>query len=359
MKARIGLVSLMLIALARLAAAQEPQLIPRRIHVAADTAQVAEGAPHLAGAADDVYAAVAARTPLVRVEDRALAHARLEVSVRPDGDAYRLAAALGVGERPAVTREAVVARGARGFAGYAAFVRETGEAFAPLLPMVRPQVVLGDASQEARYRTVAGETDFATELARRWELSLWGSGLTELYHEPMIEDPDQIEIRTVPLLPLYVDAAWYYSRNGGLLASLFFDYGEFIGLGVIYDGSGERIDKAVSTNLFLLPGLGITYRTLARISAQFSAVFYLGPVHVSAEDPIEGIAEAGEDVWTYTSMMLLSSGVAWNIDLHWSVKARVSVGIDMMSTFLDRLSDRSGYAPVMLQFFTLGFAWRP
>ena len=48
---------------------QEPELVPRRIHVSSNGAQAVDGAPQLAGAADEIYAAVAARIPLVRVDD--------------------------------------------------------------------------------------------------------------------------------------------------------------------------------------------------------------------------------------------------------------------------------------------------
>ena len=197
----------------------------------------------------------------------------------------------------------------------------------------------------------------SAQLARRWELTLWASGLSEIYHEPTVEQPEQIDIRTIPLLPLSFDAAWFYSRNGGLIASFYFDYGDFVPLGVIYS-LDTRLDKAASTNLFLLPGLGVTYRTLARISAQFATVAYFGPVHVAADDAIAGVADAGEDVWTWYFMMSFSSALAWNITQRLSLKTRVSVSLDMMTHVPRRASSRGGYSPGHLQFFTLGVAWR-
>ena len=357
MRRNASLIPLVFLALASAASAQEPDLIPRRIYVSPSTGGAAQDAPQLKGAADALFAAVAARTPLVRVDSAALASSRLEVAIKPEGAGYRVSAVLFDQDRQAASREAVLARDSGGFAGYATFVRETADAFAPLLPLMRPQVVTGDASQETRYRDVADETDFVSQLARSWEITFWAGGLTEQYHEPLVERPGQLDVRTVPVLPFVFDAAWYYSRNGGLVASLFFDFGDYIGLGTLRSGD-LRLDKASSTNLFLLPGVGVTYRTLSRVSAQFATVFYFGPVHVSADDPIPGIADAGEEVWTYYLMMSLSSVLSWNITPRISVKTRMSASVDMLATFFNELSSRETYAAVLLQFFTLGVAYR-
>jgi hypothetical protein len=354
-------VVLLLIAAAHAAVAQSPprpDLVPRRIHVTQSGPAPADTARELASAADALFAAVAARTPLVRVDDPALAQARIEVTITAQGGGYRVAAALIDSGRAAATRETQVAPGAAGFQEYVTFIKDTAAAFAPLLPMIEPQVVLGDAAQEARYRDVAQATDFAAELASTWELTLWAGGLSELYHEPVQQRDGQLDLRTMFALPVWVDAAWYYSRNGGLVASFFFDYGDFVGLGTVYSGD-IRVDKADATALLALPGLGITYRTLARISAQFATTFYFGPAWVSARDDIRGIAKAGEDAWTYYLMMSLTSALCWNVTPHFSLKMRVAVNMDMMSTFLSDVSNRETYSPVMLQFFTVGAAWRP
>jgi hypothetical protein len=354
-------VVLLLVAAAYAALAQSPpgpDLVPPRIHVSQNGPASADAARELASAADTLFAAVAARTPVVRVDDPAQAQARIEVTVTAQAGGYRVAAALIAGGRAAATRETQVAPGAAGFQEYVTFVTDTAAAFAPLLPMIEPQVVLGDAAQEARYRDVAQATDFAARLASDWELTFWAGGLSELYHEPVQQRDGQLDIRAMFALPVWADAAWYYSRNSGLVASLFFDYGDFVGLGTVYSGD-IRVDKADATALLALPGVGITYRTLAQISAQFATTLYFGPAWVSARDDIRGIAKAGEDAWTYYFMMSLTSALCWNVTTHFSVKMRVAVNLDIMSTFLSDVSNRETYSPVMLQFFTVGAAWRP
>lgn len=339
-------------------------LIPRRVSFSqvSTVSDLDENQKALTGALIDyLYTSISSLQPIVRVEDTERAHSIVAVSLQKEGDAVRIEVALKEAGETRLKRDYRLARDGEDLEGYTQFINETAEVMAPYLEMVKPEVTKADFSEEEKMVEIIEETDYADELNRRFELTLWLSGITRVYHDPNQEDPELLATRALSVFPIVLDAAYYFNRSFGLYLSLFVDYGDFFAFDMI-EVMDERIGKAESTNLFLLPGIGITYRTLGVVSAQFQLGLYYGAVRVDAKDNVEGVAEAGEVAWTQYSLLSLNTIVAWNMFPFLSLKTKIGMSFDLRQLILMETGiipyDMS-YNGFFFSIFSIGVSYRP
>jgi len=359
---------LMLAALLAPAHGQELTRIPRRV------AFVREGARETltpdqraltGGLADYLYTSIAARQPIVRVEDREAAHSTVLVVTRREGRGAQVEVELIEDGRTTETTSLLLADSGNELAEYTRFVEQTAAAFAPHLDLVEPVVESAELGEEEALREVVRETDYADKLDRRFELTLWLSGLSRVYHDPLVDNPSTLATRDFSVFPLILDASYYLSRTFGLTFSFYFDYGDFFAFDMVEEDTGggefEPAGRARSTNVFLLPGLGVSYRTLGLFSAQFGAVFYYGAVYVDADDPVGPIGGAGDTGWLSYSFLSFNSGLAWNFHPRVSVRTRFGFSYDIRQLiFMDSgvIPYEMSYNGVFFNFFALGVSYR-
>ena len=162
-------------------------------------------------------------------------------------------------------------------------------------------------------------------------------------------------IRKFSMLPLIFNASWYFSRNVGLIYAFYFDYNDFFIMGDNYDEYGNFESHGESDNLFLLNGLGFTYRTLSRVAAQFNIIQYAGPVKVHANSNIEGFLSAGEEDSRLFLPLAFDSILNINITPYFSIKTKMTMYLNI-AALADDGGDSNGneYSTIYFQFFSLG-----
>ncbi|HUX11396.1 MAG TPA: hypothetical protein VMW87_00130 [Spirochaetia bacterium] len=302
-----------------------PALIPQRLYFQKIPAEFVRQDPALEQLPEYIYTAIAAIQPVLRVEDPAEANsivtfsasgAALEVGLEKDG------------ENEAVERLADPGRD-RGVPG---FVDRTARRFAPLLEFVSPKII-----------RVAGSTAADTEAAQRLadavrnadryalshELSLWGSGIL------FFSTSSHVSARrtfTVNLVPASMEFAWYLTRNFGLVGSVWTYYGEDMTFGRQQNSDGPGYVRG----LFLLPGVGVTYRTLGQFFGSFGATAYAGYARITNITP-EAIGRSdnsgsftsflapGESRSIFYPLVTLSAGVGYNFSPAFALQTRVEV----------------------------------
>ena len=104
-----------------------------------------------------------------------------------------------------------------------------------------------------------------------------------------------------------------------MTASFRFEYGNYISF-----GTDSNHDPLSTTNLMLMPGLGLQVRTVGKVSAEFGISMLFGIVQVTAdEDLYKPSLSEGESVWVFYPVLSLEPAIVWSPTVHWSVKFRL------------------------------------
>ncbi len=236
--------------------AQE-DLIPRRVYIGIE-GDIPAGADSLVfkNLPDALYAAVSDRQPIVRVHQREEAHSVIIVSAETVEKGTLLDVTLSQRDGTVLYTSDHLFDG--DFPKYLAYIEKTASETARLVPMVEPEVRIIEEVEDETVRRMVEEIDFADQMASRFTLTLWMSGYLRDFNN--FTNP----IHRFTVFPIILDAAWHYNRTGGITASLYFD-----SVDADFDGTSD---------FFFLPGIGIYYRTLGRVSAGFGLHLFLGPV---------------------------------------------------------------------------------
>ena len=346
---------------------QSVQKIPRRVYF--DTqGSVTRASPEQAllaeGAEELLYHTISSHQAIVRVDDKRDAHNTVTIEFRVSENTLLIQVTL-LEEKATILREEHgLSSDKPDVEGYVRFISETSRIFASHLELIEPEIQVVDVSEEARLSEIIEETEYSDLLNKSYEVTLWSGSLTQVYHDPLREDPELMENR-FSVLPLFLDSTWYVSRNTGVFLSLFFEYGDFFSYGTIrsegIEGEeGEDIRKALSKNLYLLPGIGICYRTLDRIAAQFNMGLYWGALRVEGIDRVPGLVDAGESLWMDYSFFSLGSALVWNPHPKVAVKLRMNFNLDIRQLiFSNRISYSFSHNGLFFQLLSLGFSYRP
>jgi hypothetical protein len=309
------------------------------------------------GFVDYLYTSISKLQPIVRVDDPDIAHSRVIVIFRSEAESVRIEVVLEEEGRSPMSQDYLWGPDDETMEGYTAFIEETAVAFAPHLDLVIPEVEAVDFSEVKKLVEVKEQMDYADLLNKRWELTLWFSGVNRVFHDPVRDDPETLDTR-FSLFPISFDVAYYFNRNLGIYASLFFDYSDFFAFGTIDEDPDGPVDKARSENLFLLPGVGFSYRTLGLFSAQFNVGFYYGFVSVVPIDSSD-IGDSGEQLWFGYSSLAISSILAWNFTPTFALKTKIGINLDLVNMFKGEGAPYSmDYNGFFLTFFSIGTSAR-
>ena len=269
---------------------------------------------------DYLYTTVSESQPVVRVVTEEEARSRVEVVVDADALIVRLATGSdGPAQRslfrPFSSQELL------------AFVDETSAWLAGNLGLVEPLILLTQSEQAISRQQVVEEVEFADQVATPWELTLWASGVLRL-----LEFSDEGVPPTVELFPVIFDTTWYFQRFLGLTASLWYQQ-----TGYLYFGEDASSVPADTYSWFILPGVGIAYRTLDVLAANIGATLYLGPVVVTNNDSVTigddsssgfvPFLDPGQTKTVLYTTLQLQGGISYNLSPKWSVRTRFSLNI--------------------------------
>ena len=356
------LLILVLLVLGVTVSADTLSLIPRRVFFSQTSSveSIDEERQALTGAlVDYLYTTIAALQPIVRVQESERAHSSVLVDLARDGEAVKIQVALRDKSQIQVARDFNLVTVDRDLDEYTAFINETARVFAPYLELVKPEVREVGFSDEKAAVEIVQEIDFTEKLNKRFEITLWLSGLTQVFHDPTVAEPEQISMRPFTVFPIVIDAAYYFGRSFGIYLSFYSDYNEFFAFEIRRDSDDKAQDKVKSKALFLLPGIGITYRTLGYVSAQFNVGFYYGAVRVEALDAIEGVADPGEIAWIDYSFLSLNFILGWNILPEVAIKTKIGMNMDIRHLILmDSIPYDFAYNGIFFNFLSVGASYR-
>jgi hypothetical protein len=214
--------------------------------------------------------------------------------------------------------------------------RDLAKSWAPYLGLVAPEVEELVITQE---RKMTEELIQEKKLSTPFQIILWAPSF-----RTSIDTEDQGgSYLGFSFMPVIFEFQWYFKSNFGMTASLYLEYSSFYQVG--YDSS--------ELNLFILPGLGITYRTIGRLSGEFGAGLYYGPARlVAGEDIPELGLLAGDVLWTAIPLLDLHVVLSWNFTDKFS--AKMKTGLSLM---FDGQAGGYNTIPVVIVQLGAGYRW--
>ena len=306
------------------------------------------------GISNLIYNSIAAIQPIVRVFKQT--KSKILVELFPELPNIKIHIILYEKDKAIISREFLFNNRPDIMSSFTLFIKETANIFAPSLDPVAPEVITEELVKEEQLKDAAEETEFLNKFDKRFELTLWTSGLMSIFNNSSSEE-SVISLRKFSMLPLIFDFSWYIKRRFGLIFSFYFDYNDEFHFAS--ETNEEDYTSASSDNLFLLPGIGITYRTIGRVSAQFNVVISIGGIKIDAHDDITGIVDAGESTWICSPLVSFNSILSWNITPSFALKTKVTMHMNPMLAFFSDASSYKGSAGTLyFQFFSLGASYR-
>ena len=332
------------------------------------------------GTADMLSHAISTIQPILRVDEPADAHNVVHVVMENTDETLLVQVYLQEDGADILRADHVLRARGIDIAAFTEFIESTARLFAPRLGLVEPEIQIAELGEEDRLSDILEEEKLADQLDKEWEITLWTSGFMRVYHEPLPEDRRLTKGR-FSLVPIFLDGTWWYRRNSGVYLSLFVENSDFFSFDTVEKKRITVIDemtedtttewdrkrKALSQNLYLLPGVGLTYRTLDELAAHFHLGLHFGGVRVKGTDELSGkekggIVKEGQVKWIAYSLVSMGSGVVWNIQPDFALKLRMALNIDMWQIFTmdnPRYNMDFSYNGLFFQFLSMGFSYRP
>jgi hypothetical protein len=296
--------------------------------------------------------ALSARQPFTRAALPARARSVVSVAAAAAADGS-LTVTVGLRDARAGTDSLARTFGPGGIdsAGFVALVDDAASRLAPQLGPVPPEVDVLAVTSQKELVVAAQESDYLDTLDKRFAFTLWGSGLLRLLDSTGVADQP---FYALGLTPLIIEAAWFPWRNVGFLASFSFavngnfDYGHHV--------------RDNATGYFFFPGIGITYRTLGQVSAEYAMTFSVGEIYLVADqgDVIDMYGDVGlalgSSAWSSPAFRLrIAPSLAWNITPSFALKTSLGFDFILPPMFSWQYDSPLG----AFQFLGLGVAWRP
>jgi hypothetical protein len=344
-------------AIAAAAGAQETTLdkIPRPVYFPAARIEApldAEGTALVAGVPEMLATLIAEGQPFTRTDSADTARSVVTVSAASGGSG-RVTVAISLVEDGEVksqsTRDFAVS--AVDLVSFRDFVAGTAARLAPSLGPVEPVARALELSAQRELVRVSPQKDPVEELDKRFDLTLWASGLLRVMDSTGVDRSGFYF--GLDILPLIAEASWFFSPNLGLQLSFYFNDTNAFDF-----GNGSRHN---AYGLFLFPGAGLVFRTLGEVSGEVGFTFSLGWIRLTATsgDVVDRqgtvVLSEGSSVWSgLTARLRVSPAVSWNITPSVAIKA--GLGLDLV---FPGMFSWYGDSPLGdLQYLTVGAAYR-
>lgn len=310
--------------------------IPQRVYFEFTTAPLQEvgGDKTLSNLLEMYYTTISSIQPIVRVEEREKAHAvvavdwesvevgtKLTVTLNKEGDVLEEHSTLYTGNMDS----------------FILFLETSSGEFARHLDLVMPEIKLETRITDEKTEQMVEEVDFSEKLKRPFELTLYASIFTRDLSGLFGFESAGADSR-FSILPLTFDFAWYPWENVGFYGSLFFDV-----TNADYSFSSDPAYEPF--DVFLLPGIGVAYRTLDRIAGTFFFGYNIGIIFAQS-----GIL--------FHNFFNLSPIVTFNITDRIALRLRLNFGMDFTS--IGGEGDFVAQSNTLfVQLISLGFTYRP
>jgi len=363
------------------ATASETRIAPREVYpapfsakvdIATDSTGSKEQFAFLAVLSELVFLQAAVAEPLLRSSspEQADSVIRTELSAEPLDVSVVLL--HGVEEVERVTRP--LAPTGLSFAEVQELVHEATTAFVPHLGPIERSLAEAEIVQRSRRKEVEQILSLEDRLDSRFLFTLWASEIRAVpYTEVKDTGPhsDETEIVFSPF-PLVAELAYFRSRSFGLLTRISVDFNSST---PFYEwrrtsAEGDQMQSAwdQTDNIILLPGIGLSYRSLGRVGIDLSFIYSLGAARVTArrdvslyewydqqERPDDFLAE-GESIWFMYQLISFQPGLTLAITDRWALRAATSFSFDPRA--LGESAPYSDSAGVAFRYLQLGLARR-
>ncbi len=244
------------------------------------------------------------------------------------------------------------------FEDYRNFLEECVGDFAPELGRVEPRIELIRLETDADTRRLLDQLIYADALQTPFEATLWTGILSK---NPDGEDGKPLYLHFP--LHYYGEFTWFPNQgHHGLTASLFFEYSDYT---YHADSVINTDEPGRSDNLYLLPGIGYTYRTSGEFSAGFYSGLNVGGLRIHAREDLTwdgGLSlQENESEWVLMHYLVMRPYVAWALNESWTLKTSFALYISLLQLFPNPLQTdyyRAGDPGAEIQFVNLGVSYR-
>jgi hypothetical protein len=306
-------------------AAQDPAPILRRVFVASAESSVPAPDSLLLDLPQMLSSRLTSLNPIVIIDNREAAHSVITTAIEPAGrEAVRVTIRLLEKEKMVRSSSVEFRKKPPPPLGVKKFIDDTARDFAPALRKVKPEVRLIAVSLDEKTQTKVEKIEFAEAMASRHELELWVGRIVKG------KDPTGSATMAVNVtLPVMLTYTWFFSKYSGLSLHAFFEYSDIMAFSATNSGSGDVPQK--SHNLFLLPGIGWSVRSLGHLSTTFSLDLLAGVVFLTAIDPLEDVHNLapGETACVFYSTFSMNLAVCYNFTPGFSLRARTGFSINI------------------------------
>jgi hypothetical protein len=342
---------------------EEIERIPRRILFIQENhnAVITENLTGIInGISNFLYNSISSIIPIVRVYDAERANSIIMVDIFEEEESFKIIITLSEENNELMIKEFSYPKYREEYEGFSLFINNTAEDFSEYLGFVLPKVESTDIFKEEQYEDISEETEYLDSLAKNWELTLWTSGMMQTVNMGGGESEGLDTVRKFSMLPVIFDAAWYFKRNVGLLYSFYFDYNDFFIFADTRDEEGEYSGHGDTDNLYLLNGLGLSYRTLGRVAAQFNIVLYAGGLRLEANSDLGEFMSEGEKEWFFYMPLSFSPILNINITPNFSIKTKMTMYMSLTTIAGGGGDDKieGQYSTIFFQYFSLGASVR-
>ena len=235
------------------------------------------------------------------------------------------------------------------------FINDAARDFAPAMGKVTPEVRTLTVTLDEKTKAKVEKIEFAEAMATENEITLWTGSVTKA----PATDGSGMQAIVYLGLPVLLTYTHYFDKYSGLSVLFLFEYNDQASFSAYQSGPDKIWEK--SNNIFLLPGVGWTVRSLGRLSTTFSVNLLVGAVWIEAVDTLTYFLMApGETTWVFYSLLNLNLALCWNITPYFSLSAHTGFSLNLLAIiggisqadlgfFLDYEADMS-----MLQYQLLG-----
>ncbi|WP_455383567.1 hypothetical protein [Salinispira pacifica] len=342
----------------------QPAKIPQRVYFEPVPGGLAAQNPVLRQLPDYLYTAIAAIQPIVRVDDRAQANSAVTVVPGDGGLVLELGAEDGSTEREVLANpedDRLIAQA----------VERAARRFAPHLGLVEPKVVRvagPEAASTASMQQLVETVRTRDRYALPFELTVRGAGILAFSGGGGTNDRREAAWNG---LPASVDLGWYITRTFGLVGSVWTYYGEDLTFGRQANTGGPGYVRA----FLILPGVGVSYRTLGNFFTEFSVVAYAGygyitnitPNTIGRKDDTGGVypfLAPDESISILYPLLSFSADFGYNISQHLAVQARVGIEFTPAAIWGNSMYSFNSFAyptdgsDVYFRLLTIGLTYR-
>jgi len=233
---------------------------------------------------------------------------------------------------------------------YKEFLNRSAEIFSPYLERVSPEIKIRELAADEETRDVLDELLFIQSMQTPFEASLWMGIATKSTNG---SDGGPLLYLHFPF-QYFGEFSWYRAPNHGISITLFVEYSDYL-----------RPVEADTRELYVLPGIGYTYRTLGRFSAGFFTGLNVGAMRMHAEEDVLGedwiSLSAGESKWFLFQYFVMKPFVSYAFNKSWSIKTSLTLYMDLLELFQIQPAVDFIYQGEMaaeIQFFNIGFSYR-